>query len=326
MLYAVNVVFAFSYNVGDTHVFYLPSHLILALLVAPGLALARVAAPSAETAAVTLFLLRVGVRGYDNFPALDRSGDTRPTQVIAALTAGLDGTRAILLTDMNWQVQNGLAYFAKVVRPDVAYTRMPDVLLEAPGVVARNAAVGRTVALTERAAAQLRAAYGPLLPVRRDPRVPIRPLSAIARDVPAGTRYVLCVLRPLRGVALDAAEVAATLRAVGDGAPVVLPPGDYGAVAGRIGAPPRLVTASGSPFRARVSLDGVSVDIRMESWLAADTIRRMGFGQVVAGRRHTLIVERGVSFVAFDEQGRPVSTAYASNIFAPQPRFLVEAR
>ena len=35
----------------------------------------------------------------------------------------------------------------------------------------------------------------------------------------------------------------------------------------------------------------------MESWLAADTIRRMGFGQVIAARHHTLIIERGVSLV-----------------------------
>jgi hypothetical protein len=52
----------------------------------------------------------------------------------------------------------------------------------------------------------------------------------------------------------------------------------------------------------------------------------MAVGHVITGRRHTLIVERGVSFVAFDDEGRPVRTAYASNIFAPQPRFLVEAR
>ena len=44
----------------------------------------------------------------------------------------------------------------------------------------------------------------------------------------------------------------------------------------------------------------MGVEVRMESWLAADTIRRMGFGHVVAGRHHTLIVERGVSFAAFD--------------------------
>ena len=35
-VYVVNVLFAFGYNVGDTHVFYLPSHLIVALLAAPG--------------------------------------------------------------------------------------------------------------------------------------------------------------------------------------------------------------------------------------------------------------------------------------------------
>ena len=36
-LYVTNVLFAYSYNVGDAHVFYLPSHLCVALLVAPGI-------------------------------------------------------------------------------------------------------------------------------------------------------------------------------------------------------------------------------------------------------------------------------------------------
>ena len=64
----------------------------------------------------------------------------------------------------------------------------------------------------------------------------------------------------------------------------------------------------------------------MESWLSADTIRRMGFGHVIAARRHTLIVERGVSFAAFDDSGRAIRTAYASNIFAPQPRYPLRTR
>ena len=38
-LFAANAIFAFSYNVGDSHVFYLPSHLIVALLAAPAIAL-----------------------------------------------------------------------------------------------------------------------------------------------------------------------------------------------------------------------------------------------------------------------------------------------
>ena len=62
----------------------------------------------------------------------------------------------------------------------------------------------------------------------------------------------------------------------------------------------------------------------MESWLASDTIRRMGFGQIVAHRQHTLIVERGVSFASFDERGAAVRTAYASNIYAPQARYLID--
>ena len=62
----------------------------------------------------------------------------------------------------------------------------------------------------------------------------------------------------------------------------------------------------------------------MESWLAADTIRRMGFGHVIAARRHTLIVERGVSLVAFDASGRPLRSGYRAGIFAPQPRYLIK--
>jgi len=69
-----------------------------------------------------------------------------------------------------------------------------------------------------------------------------------------------------------------------------------------------------------------AVDIRMESWLAADTIRRMGFGHIIAAHQHTLIVERGVSFAAFDSSGRAIRTAYASNIFAPQARYLIRTR
>jgi hypothetical protein len=81
--------------------------------------------------------------------------------------------------------------------------------------------------------------------------------------------------------------------------------------------------ASSRPFRDRVEIDGVAIQIRMESWLAFDTIRRMGFGQVVANRHHSLIVERGVSLVTLDDDGRPLTTAYAAGIFEPQPRYLV---
>jgi hypothetical protein len=64
----------------------------------------------------------------------------------------------------------------------------------------------------------------------------------------------------------------------------------------------------------------------MESWLASDTIRRMGFGHVIANHQHTLIVERGVSLVTFGVDGAATRTAYESNIFARQARYLVDYR
>jgi hypothetical protein len=163
-----------------------------------------------------------------------------------------------------------------------------------------------------------------LLPIRRDERVEVPRLSDVAHGIARGTRYVVCILRPSRDLALDTDEVSRALAVLSGGRLVRLPPGDYAAVAGIAGDTPALVIAAPLPFTQTVSLDGVQVNVRMESWLASDTIRRMGFGQVVAAHHHTLIVERGVSLAAFDERGCPTATAYASSIFAPQPRYLVD--
>jgi transmembrane protein TMEM260 (protein O-mannosyltransferase) len=321
-LFAVNLAFAYSYNVGDAHVFYLPSHLFVALLAASAIAMTARFHRAAVPVASALLAAYAIVRGYVDFPALDRSRDTRPATVLAGLTSGLDDRRSILLADLNWQVQNGLSYFASVTRPEVAWTRMPDVLLYAPALIADNEAIGREVALTERARAEVQAAYGPLLRVDPDRRVAVPSVSEAARGLAPGTRYVVTVLRPSRDLALDRDELARLLRTL-TGTSVVLPDADYAAVAGVTGQAPQLTVQSMRPFRQRLRIDQTDVQIRMDSWLASDTIRRMGFGHVIAARQHTLIVERGVSLAAFDAGGRPVRTAYSSNIFAPQPRYLV---
>jgi hypothetical protein len=142
--------------------------------------------------------------------------------------------------------------------------------------------------------------------------------------VAAGTRYVLCVLRPSRDLALDPNELSGALRTLTRGLLTSMPQGDYAAVAGLAGFAPDLVVGADMPFTRELSLRGLSVEVRMDSWLRSDTIRRMGFGHVVAGHQHTLIVERGVSFAAFDDGGTAVRTAYRSNIYAPQSRYLVE--
>jgi hypothetical protein len=326
-LYAVNVGFAFSYNVGDTHVFYIPSHLIVALLAGVGigwlLSLAdRAALNTALHAAVAVVVLTyAGERIYRDFPAVDRSGDERPARLLAALTAGLDDRHAILLTDLNWQIQNGLSYFTKITRPDVADARAPDVILYAPALVRDNAAIGREVAATSRARTEVASLFGPLLPTALDPRVAVPSLASIVARVPPGTPYVLAVLKPSRDLPLDDDDLQRAARTLG--APGISHRGDYAVLAGTAGAPPLLAEDASHPFERRVVLDGVSTDVRLESWLNFDTIRRMGFGQVIAAHRHALIVERGVSFVAFDANGRAVATAYASNIYAPQPRYLI---
>jgi hypothetical protein len=238
------------------------------------------------------------------------------------------------LTDFNWQIANGLSYYGKVIRPEVAYDRMPAVLLFAPALVADNRAIGRDIVLSERARAELNEAYGPLLPTIADARVDVAPLTASVVAVPRGTRYVLCVLRPSRDLALDSDELnrawrllvgAATPNRDGHEVQASEPPKeDYAVLAGLVGERPQLVLESSRPFRRNFTLDGVDVEVRMESWLAADTIRRMGFGHVIAARRHTLIVERGISFVAFDDRGCAIRTAYRSNIFAPQRRYVIQ--
>ena len=338
-LYLVNVGFAFGYNVGDTHVFYLPAHAMLALLAAPGAValghLVAAARPRANRRARALVVMTScaalviisAMRMYHDYPALDRSRDRRPTDVMAHLMSGIEDEQAILVADLNWQLVNGLAYFTKVTRPDVAYVWLPDMLQYAPALIADNLAIGRDVALTEPAQAEIAAAYGPLLPAVPDPRIPVPRISELVRDVPPGTRYVLCVLKPTREFSIDASDLEEAVRALtGDatGAPrLKIAPGDYAAVAGIAGQTPALVVGSSAPFRESVWLDGVRVDVRMEAWLEFDTIRRMGFGQVIAAHRHALIVERGVSFSAFDAEGRPLRLGYGQNIFAAQPRYLI---
>jgi len=319
--YLANVVFALTYIDGDSHVFFLPSHLALALLLAVGLAhLDALARTRVAIAAAALVL--AAAQGWSNFPALDRHEDDRPARVLADITAGAGVRESILLTDLNWQVQNGLNYFAKYSRPDVAFARMPDVLLYAPALIRDNAAIGRRTLTTSRARSELAALYEPLLRIDSDPAAAQPALAAVAGELTKGTRYVLCILKPARELAIDATDLQRAVAELTGGALRELPANDYVALTGTAGAAPSLVRGDDRPFRTSVSVNGVRVDVRMESWLAFDTIRRMGFGQVVAAHHHTLIVERGVSFAAFDEGGRPLRTAYAANIFAPEPRFV----
>jgi hypothetical protein len=135
------------------------------------------------------------------------------------------------------------------------------------------------------------------------------------------TIYVLAILRPVATVDADAL-VRATVRLTGR----PLPTARYVVAVGRAGSPPTLVQGSERPFRASTRLDGLKLDIRIESWLPFDTMRRAGFGHVIVNGRHAVTIERGVTFATLDNHGRPGPVYYAGGAFAPVPRFVISAR
>jgi hypothetical protein len=79
------------------------------------------------------------------------------------------------------------------------------------------------------------------------------------------------------------------------------------------------------PFRAEFRLLDEPFTVRMESWLPSDTFRRAGFGHVLRGREHVLILERGVNLVWFDRSARPSPPLYAASLYAPGPRYRISS-
>ena len=245
----------------------------------------RRSAPSAVTLAGLALICHAGLRIYRDYPAVDRSADRRPAAVLSALTEGIDDRHTILLTDLNWQVQNGLSYYAKNERPEIAYARLADVLLYAPALVRDNFDIGRDVALTARARDGLVAAYGPLIPtVADDPCGITRNFRPERRASPRHVVRMLAVLKPSREFTVRCRRIPS--RAVGgfERRPAHVHARWRLRGAGR--SHRRTARAGdrlGQPFRRRLNLGGVPVEVRMESWLAADTIRRMGFGRCDRG-------------------------------------------
>jgi hypothetical protein len=156
-----------------------------------------------------------------------------------------------------------------------------------PALAADNRAIDRALVLTERAASETRSAYGPLVSVMHDDGVHTPTLSNTTRDVPDGTRYALCVLKPSRDMSLDADDLARAIQQLGGPDALMRPQADYFAMIGVKGRRPEVLVESNLPFSQAVKVDGVPTEIRMESWLSSDTIRRMGFGHVIAARQHT---------------------------------------
>ncbi len=130
LLYAANLAFAWTYNVGDAYIFFLPSHYVVALSAGAGIAAitalcARVSTRTVATAAGALILVYPAWRGYDTLPAVDRSWDRRAEQLLDEITGNGDFPArpqdAVYGLDTNWQVQNAVEYYMRERRPGVPW-------------------------------------------------------------------------------------------------------------------------------------------------------------------------------------------------------------
>jgi transmembrane protein TMEM260 (protein O-mannosyltransferase) len=335
VLYLTALTFAWTYNVGDAYIFFLPSHYVVALCAGAGVAalmwLARRFPVLGGNGLIlgVLCLLYPAWRGYDNFPALDRSWDTRAVQMFDRLSSppfsqqSFCGTTVFGL-DANWQVQNAAEYYMDRHKPEVAWFATNELEWLTPantGGFARFVDDNyRHVIFTADVLRNVtRIDPSPLPPLREDsPPSLADAISHLAK----GSGYALAVLRPDSEFPIDRTEFQLAWTALtGDaGLPATQ---DYTVFVGRVGERPLLMRAGNRPFRVITALGPLTIDVRMESWLPTDTIRRSGFGHIIANRRHVLAIDRGISLVALAASGIPLLTEYRSGLFAPVRRWVV---
>lgn len=322
LAYAITTIFALTYNVGDTHVFLLPGHFLIALTIAAALGGWRNARVGYALATVTL--IYAGWRGWDTWPAVDRHADRRAVAQLAHLAEGVNARSALLVSKMDWQVENVLLYSSRNDRRDLAWVRLDDVLLHFPFLVRDNFASSRDLVLTADAAARLVSAYANEFPLVLDQPAPPS-LSEVVARIPRGTPYVLTLLLPApAGRTVDREDFTKALAELtGDRVPR-RSEASYEVWAGSLGEAPTLYRSSAHPFRQNVLIGGEPFTIRMDSWLPEDTFRRSGFAHVLHGRQHALIAERGISLVWLQSDGSP-ATYYGAGLYTPEPRFRILA-
>ena len=335
LAYAISTIFALTYNVGDTHVFLLPGHLFTALAagvaVTPPRALslsgpfgAMRSRRSVVVAVATAAIAYAGWRGWDTAPAVDRHGDRRADAFLAHLTQDIDETRALLISKMDWQLENSLLYSSRYERPGLAWVYLSDVLPHFPFLVHDNLREDRDVVLTARAAAEVRSSYGDVFGMVEDQQ-DAPALAAVAERIPRGAPYVLTWLVPAPTDGARARrEIDAGLPVLARGSGAARADAGYEVWAGLAGEAPAYHRSSDRPFTERVAIAGEALTIRMDAWLPQDTFRRGGFGHVLHGREHALWIERGISLMWLGRDGEPAH-AYGAGLYTPEARYRIPA-
>jgi hypothetical protein len=322
LAYAMTTAFALTYNVGDTHVFLLPGHFLLALTI--GIGVAQWQQPRVRQALAIAAIVYAGWRGWDTWPAVDRHGDRRADAYLAHLAEGVDARNALLVSKMDWQLENVLLYASRYDRRDLAWVRLDDVMPHFPFLVRDNRAESRDLVLTADAAKGVVSAFANQFPLVID-QDPAPGLADVVSRIPRGTPYVLMLLLPAPGGrSIDPEDFAKGLAELaGNRIPRRLE-ASYEVWAGSHGEAPTLYRSSPHPFRQDVLVGGEPFTIRMDSWLPEDTFRRGGFAHVLHGRQHALIAERGISLVWLQRDGSP-ATYYGAGLYTPEARFRIPA-
>jgi hypothetical protein len=335
LVYLANLGFAWTYNVGDAYIFFLPSHYVIALCCGAGVAAAvalasRISNRTLAGVAGCFCLLYPLWRGYDTFPAVDRSRDNRAVVLLDQFTTR-DGA-AIYGVDTNWQVQNAVEYFMRERKPgtpwfwtgELPWLELGNVSSRFQELIDANEEINREVVVAPGVYTTLRSLgyESGTSDVRHleNPRVPGDLFSDRVMSTKPGTPYAFAILRPDHEYPIDNMSLISAWRWLTAGSMPLPDDRQFTIAIGRVGARPTLMRSEDRPYRLRTSLEPFEIDIRMESWLPTDTIRRAGFGHVIVNRKHFLTLERGVSFAVLGPGSDPL---YSSGIYAPIPRYVL---
>jgi len=336
LAYVISTAFALSYNVGDTHVFLLPGHFFTALAAGVALTPGRRRLSDDGAAALSLrarfpysvlALLAIayaGWRGWETWPAVDRHTDRRADAYLSHLTEDIDERSALLISRLDWQLENIVLYSGRYERPGLAWVRLDDVLPHFPFLVRDNLMEDRDIVLTADAASEVRSTYGDIFPIVQDqPSSPT--IASLADQVPRGAPYVMTSLSPAPGPAsVDEKARASAIQTLARGTEPPRSGVGYEVWAGLAGEKPLFHRWSAHPFIDRFAVAGDDYTVRMDAWLPQDTFRRGGFGHVLRGREHALWIERGISLLWLSQSGTPTQ-AYAAGLYSPEARFRIVA-
>ena len=247
LAYGVAFVFAYTYNVGDVHVFFLPSHQIAILIAALGASAvwqmpSRLPATARAWVATVVTVAAPGPAGLATLGHLagGRSARRHPADRLArAPHQRGQTTETLLLADVNWQLDNGLDYFTRHVRPDLNVARVTDRVLSLPLLVRDNLAAGREVLMTPESRRIDRGRLRRSVPVCGGPS---RGRAASGRRGLARCRPIPCTCSPCwrrTPTCLLTRRSSPTSRLELTGGSATLAKGpSYQVLAGRLGMPP----------------------------------------------------------------------------------------